>query len=277
LKISNKSPGPPPLSSSSPSTCSALLPLLPPAVLRPWPPLCRHRRATSCWSEPHASSSHCPGLAPLPSCPLAHVPRCPEPPAGRHAPHHRRQLLLTCIMPLLALRHAQLLLCDLLYYLEHPRPQHFLFPSLIPHRTSAAPTAHRRQPLSLPLNLDPVLPQHRSDPLMLYSPSNFALPLPSPVLHSSGQYEPRAALGSSWAARSEPSCATITPQLALHQPREALRPLRWSPSASHQLLDKFPAISTRRRSASPSTHRYRAPQPSPRVPAAPHHPAEATQ
>jgi hypothetical protein len=85
-----------------------------------------------------------------------------------------------------------------------------------------------------------------------------------------------AASCSPWAAHSEPSRATTTHQPALHQPREAPRPFNWSPRAPHRLPDEFPAISIRRRSASSSTHCYRALQPSPGVPAAPHHPAEAS-
>jgi hypothetical protein len=46
-----------------------------------------------------------------------------------------------------------------------------------------------------------------------------------------------ATFGSPWAAHSEPSRATTTPQLAPHRPREALRPLRWFPSALHRLPD----------------------------------------
>jgi hypothetical protein len=39
----------------------------------------------------------------------------------------------------------------------------FLFPDPAPHRTSAATTAHRRQPSSLPSSPNPVLLEHRND------------------------------------------------------------------------------------------------------------------
>jgi hypothetical protein len=60
-------------------------------------------------------------------------------------------------------------------------------PSSIPHRTSAAPTVHRRQPPSLPLNPNLVLLEHRHDPLVLSSPINFTLSHPSFIFHSSDQ------------------------------------------------------------------------------------------
>jgi hypothetical protein len=73
---------------------------------------------------------------------------------------------------------------------------------------------------------------------------------------------------SPWTAHFEPFRATTTHQPALHQPHEALQPFNWSPRAPHRLPDEFPVISIRRCSASSSTHCYRAPQPSPGVPAA---------
>jgi hypothetical protein len=87
LQNSKPVPRTPPLSSSSSSTCSsALLCLpLPPAVLRPWPPLCRRRRATSCFSSFHASSSPQFRLYSPPCCPPPRTPRHTEPSAGRHA------------------------------------------------------------------------------------------------------------------------------------------------------------------------------------------------
>jgi hypothetical protein len=84
LKISNKSPGRPPLSSSSSRTCLPCSALLPPAVLRLWPPLCRRRRATSCWINPHASSSPRPRSYLPPCCPAPSAPRLHRAPAGRH-------------------------------------------------------------------------------------------------------------------------------------------------------------------------------------------------
>jgi hypothetical protein len=61
-----------------------LLCFLPPAVLRPWPPLCHCRRTTSCWINFHASSSPCPSLLPSPRCPRLRAPRLPGALLGRH-------------------------------------------------------------------------------------------------------------------------------------------------------------------------------------------------
>jgi hypothetical protein len=125
LEFPNRSPGPPCL----------LLPRARAVLLcfscrrRRAPP---GRRSTSCFSFFHVSSASQSRLCSLPCCPPPRAPRRPEPSAGRHAPHRRRQLLLARVAPLLALRHSQLLLCDLLYSPEHPRLQHFLFPELDP-------------------------------------------------------------------------------------------------------------------------------------------------
>jgi hypothetical protein len=72
---------------------------------------------------------------------------------------------------------------------------------------------------------------------VLSSLFNFILPHPSLVFHSSGQHEFRRrlllAVGSSLQALPHQT----TPPSAPSRPREALQPLHWFPSASHQLLD----------------------------------------
>jgi hypothetical protein len=57
------------------------------AVPRPWPSLCRHRRATSCWIDFHASPLSNPGSVPLLAA-LLHAPHIvpSRPPAAMTSP-----------------------------------------------------------------------------------------------------------------------------------------------------------------------------------------------
>jgi hypothetical protein len=59
--------------------------------------------------------------------------------------------------------------------------------SSIPHQTSTATTAHCRQLSSLPPNPNPAQLEHRSDSLVLPSPSNFISPRPTIIPHSADE------------------------------------------------------------------------------------------
>jgi hypothetical protein len=69
----------------------------------------------------------------------------------------------------------------------------FLFPDPAPYWTSAAATARRRQPPPLRPSPDPVLLEHRRDPLVFPSPSNFILPCSNIISRSAGKLQPTAA------------------------------------------------------------------------------------
>jgi hypothetical protein len=91
-----------------------------------------------------------------------------------------------------------MLSCCSAIFFTHPStssPQHFLFPSVAPRRTSAATLGRRRQPPTPPLSPDPVLLEHHRDPLVLPSPSNFVLPHPNIVSRSAGELEASPPLG----------------------------------------------------------------------------------
>jgi hypothetical protein len=78
----------------------------------------------------------------------------------------------------------------------------------------------------------------------LAPPQAFPAIFQFPPKHPHRRSPSAASSCSPWAARSEPSHATTTPQPALHQPREAPRPNNWSPRALHRLPDELPVIST---------------------------------
>jgi hypothetical protein len=83
-----------------------------------------------------------------------------------------------------------MLSCCSAIFLTHPStssPQHFPFPSVAPCRTSAATPGRRRQPPTPPPSPNPVLLEHRRDPLVLPSPSNFTLPHPNIISRSAGE------------------------------------------------------------------------------------------
>jgi hypothetical protein len=82
LRFPNRPPDP--LPSLLPRARVPLLFFLPPAVLRPWPPLCHRHHATSCWINFHVSSSPCPSPLPSPRCPRLCAPRLPGALLGRH-------------------------------------------------------------------------------------------------------------------------------------------------------------------------------------------------
>jgi hypothetical protein len=83
-------------------------------------------------------------------------------------------------------------------FLTHPStssPQHFPFPSVAPRRTSTATPGRRRQPPTPPPSPDPVLLEHRHNPLVLPSPSNFVLPHPNIISRSAGELKAPLPLG----------------------------------------------------------------------------------
>jgi hypothetical protein len=91
-----------------------------------------------------------------------------------------------------------MLSCCSAIFLTHPStssPQHFPFPSVDPRRTSAATPGRRRQPPTPPPSPDPVLLEHRRDPLVLPSPSNFIFPHPNIISRSAGELKAPPPLG----------------------------------------------------------------------------------
>jgi hypothetical protein len=74
-----------------------------------------------------------------------------------------------------------------------PRP--FPLPSTTPRRTSATASGRRRQPPTPPPSLDLVLLEHRRDPLVLPSPSNFILPHPNIISRTAGELKTPPPLG----------------------------------------------------------------------------------
>jgi hypothetical protein len=91
-----------------------------------------------------------------------------------------------------------MLSCCSAIFLTHPStfsPQHFPFSSVAPRRTSTATPGRRRQPPTPPSSPDPVLLEHRHDPLVLPGPSNFILPHPNIVSRSAGELKAPPPLG----------------------------------------------------------------------------------
>jgi hypothetical protein len=128
FEIFKQIPRTPSLPSSSSSTLCSSASSATGAVHLPRPPLCCCCRSTSCSGGLHASLFPYPGPIPLLCCPLPRAPRPPELAAGRHACCRRCQLLLARAAPLPILKHAQQLLCDLLYSLTRFSSTAFPFP-----------------------------------------------------------------------------------------------------------------------------------------------------
>jgi hypothetical protein len=202
------------------------------------PPLCCHRRSTSCLDSFHASFSPCPGPLPLPCCPLLRALRPSRATVGRHAPCCRCQLLLAPVAPLLALTRAQRLLRDLVYSLPHffstafPLPRaHSLIGPPPPPLPTVVSRPHRLRASILCYQSTTVT--HWCSPARSISSSRIrASPSTAPASTSSA-----AVSCLPWAAHSKPIRTTTTPQSAPPRPREALRPLHWLPSATHRLPD----------------------------------------
>jgi hypothetical protein len=74
-----------------------------------------------------------------------------------------------------------------------PRP--FPLPSTTPRRTSAIASGRRHQPPTPPPSPNPVLLEHRHNPLVLPSPTNFILPRPNIISHSAGELKAPPLLG----------------------------------------------------------------------------------
>jgi hypothetical protein len=134
-------------------------------VLHPWPPLCRRRRSTSCLDDPHASSSPCPGSAPLPCCPPPHTPA----PTCTHS-----------TAPVLT--HAQRPLSDLVHSFPHFFPMAFPFPELISspdfHRHSW-PSSIAAAAVAQPQSSTPIAPRQPTGALQ---PIQFHPPASEPSL-----------------------------------------------------------------------------------------------
>jgi hypothetical protein len=135
-------------------------------------------------APPPASDSHhalLPGRPPLQFSPLSSPARATLPPPlpelrprpPRSPPAARTSYRSLC--PLFHLKRILELQCPSSRIPAPTFPRPFSFPTTVPHRTSTAVSAHRRQPPTpLPI-LDPLLLEHCRDPLVLPSPPNFAL------------------------------------------------------------------------------------------------------
>jgi hypothetical protein len=124
-----------------------------------------------------------------------------------------------------------------------PRPYFSpLLPSSV-HATTSRATASRHivaavdSSLQKPRALTPARSSTTSTPAN-YSSCAFAVsPTPDPSSTAASPCSHSGDSCSPWAAHSKPSRTTTTPQLDSFQPREALRPLHWFPSAPHRLPD----------------------------------------
>jgi hypothetical protein len=209
LKFPNRSLGPLP-SLLLPRARAALLcfPLPPAQYLAPG---CR---STSCWDDPHASSSPYPGSVPLPCCPPPRTPRPPELTADRHAPRRRCLLLLAPTASLLALTHAQRPLSDLVHSFPHFFSTAFFIPEL-----SSSPDFRRHA--WLPSTAAAVIAQLRSNtpiapqrPTGACQPIQFHPPASEPCLP---QRQPARAPPPPSAHHGQAASANPTPRQPLSQ------------------------------------------------------------
>jgi hypothetical protein len=131
-----------------------------PCHLPPWRP--RRRFPSSHWPL-------------LPSPRRATVARAATTPAGRQLllPHDHAFFWT----PSTSWSYPRIPSC--LHVTTFPRP--FPPPSTTPRRTSDIASGRRRQPPTPPSSPAPVLLEHRHDPLVLHSPTNFILPHPNIV------------------------------------------------------------------------------------------------
>jgi hypothetical protein len=193
LEITNKSPGP--LPSLLPPHARGTLLCSPAAgsaapLAASSPPLQRHLllrsfpRVASFLSRSISSPLVASRARATPSRAVRRLPRS----------HRRCQLLLAPVASPLVLTRAQhhcvilFTLVALLFHCLFPFPEIELSPDL------RRPTVHRRQPLSLLLNPNSKLLEHRCDPLMLSNPCNFIFSHPNFIFHSSGRFELRRRL-----------------------------------------------------------------------------------
>jgi hypothetical protein len=149
------------------SLCRAALPSARTALRRCSPLLqpCQHHLlllvvTTRCSPVNRRSSS--------PRCLLPHAPRCP-----RHCPSSAPAITHWALSSTRSTSWSSQCTSSYIPAPTFPRP--FLFPTTAPHRTSSVASGRRRQPPTLFPIPDPMLLEHRRDPLVLPSPPNLAL------------------------------------------------------------------------------------------------------
>jgi hypothetical protein len=139
-----------------------------------------------------------------------------------HAPRRCCQLQLARVVPLLALRHAQQLLPDLL----NTRKDSFSTATFPPKLTLSPDSRRHSWPPSTAAHTasepDPVLPEHRRDPLVLLSPSNFVFPHRSTIPRSASELQFHRRSASPSPRRYRASSPQPRAPAAPHQPVEAL-------------------------------------------------------
>jgi hypothetical protein len=158
-------------------------------------------------------------------------PPLPELRRGRHARRRSLTLPLARCVLFSDLRHIWSPTASSLLLLQPQFHRHFSFIELTPHRTSAAPRGHRRQPPTPPPNPDPVQPELHRDPLVLLSPSNFVFPHPSAIPRSAGELQAPPPLGLPSNRRYKASPPRSRSPEAPHKPAETLRLLPRHPLA----------------------------------------------
>jgi hypothetical protein len=197
-----------------------------------------------------------PYPSPLPSSARATpTPSLPELHRGRHACRRSLTLPLARCVLFSNLKHVLSPHCILSFAPATTISPTFLSPDPAPHRTSAAPPGHRRQPPTPPLDPDPVLLEHHRDSLQLIDPPNSIFSHSSVVPHSTGELPVPPPLGLLSTRRHRAVPPPPKAPTALHQSVEAPRLLPHHPPAS-QLAERHAAIAAGKNPSRPTVDRH---------------------
>jgi hypothetical protein len=145
-----------------------------------------------------------------------------------------------------------MLSCCSVIFFTHPStssPQHFLFPSAAPRRTSAATPGRHRQPPTPPPSHDPVLLEHHRNSLQLTDPPNFPFSHPSFASCSAGELNLRRRSASPSTRRDTAPQPRVP--AALHHPAEAIQLLLHYPPTP-QPVERRAAIAARENPSRPT-------------------------